>query len=94
MYDIPNRIDDYTNRARVNGRGRELPMWVVPQAFNVSSHSFLCNDIERSVSRPSRAADYPRIGETSSGGESQLGMKAPFKPSSLGTTVLKAIAPG
>lgn len=34
MYDIPNRIDDYTNRARVMGRKREMPLWIVPQMFN------------------------------------------------------------
>lgn len=41
MYDISNRIDDYTNRARVNGKARAMPMWIVPQMFNVSAQSRL-----------------------------------------------------
>jgi hypothetical protein len=34
FYDISNRVDDYSNRARLSGKKREMPLWIVPQMFD------------------------------------------------------------
>ena len=39
-YDLPNRIDAWTDRARLSGRARTLPIWVVPQAFEDHGDEF------------------------------------------------------
>jgi hypothetical protein len=40
FYDVSNRIDDYLNRARLSGKKREMPLWIVPQMFDDHGDEF------------------------------------------------------
>ena len=40
LYDTSNRVDDYANRARIMGKQREMPLWIVPQMFDDHGDEF------------------------------------------------------
>lgn len=40
FYDLTSRLDEWRERARVEGRRRKLVHWVVPQAFNDHGEEF------------------------------------------------------